>query len=160
MNIRIFCFFKWANSDIFSFIFILFKQKNYRKNCELQRVSNSDRWSRRYARRPLYPHHRPLPSFCLYKEVERERKTSDANKLIMQVRGFYSNLRLKDRRNFTDFISSFFSYPIFTSVKCWWLWNFVVNIYLDCIKGKQASQICHLKRPLFRLFKLIQKLMS
>ena len=36
-----------------------FQQQFYRKNCRLQRESNSDRWSRRRARWPLDHHHSP-----------------------------------------------------------------------------------------------------
>ena len=56
-------FFKWANPGLFLFIFVLFNN-NLQKNCRLQRESNSDRWSRRRARWPLY-HHHGHSIFCL-----------------------------------------------------------------------------------------------
>ena len=45
------------------FLFIFFKQKSYRKNSRIQRDSNSDRRSRRWACWPLDHHHGP--SNCL-----------------------------------------------------------------------------------------------
>ena len=49
--------FNWAYPSLFLFIF---KHKFYRKNCMLQRDSNSDRWSRSRARWPLDHHHGPI----------------------------------------------------------------------------------------------------
>ena len=46
--------FKWGNLGLFLFIFILFKQIFYRKNCWLQRDSNLNR---RWAHWPLDHHH-------------------------------------------------------------------------------------------------------
>ena len=57
-------FFKWANSGLFLLIFVLFKHKFYRKNCRLQRDSNSDRQRRWRARWPLNHHHGHCPNNC------------------------------------------------------------------------------------------------
>ena len=52
-------FFKWADSGLFLFIFILNKHKFYRKKCSLQQDSNSDCQSSRWARWPI--DHHPVP---------------------------------------------------------------------------------------------------
>ena len=58
-------FFKWANSGLFLLIFVLFKHKFYRKNCRLQRDSNSDHHRRWQARWPLNHHHGHCPIIVL-----------------------------------------------------------------------------------------------
>ena len=47
---NLFYFKNWANPGLFFVYFRYFQQQFYRKNCRLQRESNSDRRSRRRAR--------------------------------------------------------------------------------------------------------------
>ena len=50
---------KWANPVLFLIYFYSFQTQILQKNCRHQRDSNSDRQSRRRARRPLDHHHCP-----------------------------------------------------------------------------------------------------
>ena len=59
------CFQKWVDPDLFLLMFVLFKDKFYRKNCRLQQDWSSIRQSRRQASWPL-DHHYHGPCFALF----------------------------------------------------------------------------------------------